>query len=1215
MASTDDRTTPTPTAAAPAAADRVSLQPLPAPKPPVAPERVARRRRALDGVLVALVLLFAFECALFPAANSDFFMHAAVGRAISTGVPLSVDPFAFTTAGVYWVNHNWLYDLAVWAIYSIPEVGGVLLVVLKALAIAALAELMLRSARPPGRSLWIPAACVGLAILVLSARVFLQPVCVSYLFLGLTFWLLRRPRLFDKRTAGVPGRRAEAPARPLWSLWLLPPLFALWVNLDGWFLLGPAVVALYLLGEALQVWIVPGDDGPAPGELRTLTLALVVGVAACLLNPFHYHAFVLPAQLGFTEAGELLRDDIQFKTTFLSPFDNDPNLGYTYLHSNVGLSVAGVAYFPLALFGAASFGLSLWAGKLNLSRLLVWASFFALSALHMRAIPFFAVIGGPIMALNFLDFAAARSGTAATRGGAARWAVGGRLLTAFAVVVLLVVGWTGWLQARPQEQRRVGWTVEPDASLRAAAQQIAAWRRDGLLQGDVHWFNDSPEVLNYMAWYCPGERGFFDQRLALYDRNVVAEYLQVRKSLDSHQEKEAGWRKVFRPHDVRFLFHFDIDPQRTSSPIRRLFEGGKEWPLAFQSGRALIFGWRADPAKAGKPDDPFLAPEINDEVKAFGPEAVRAPEPPARAPQPRQWWTILWSAPPLRPPEAYDAAVHLTRFDSQRPAYAARNRVLWDDRWSRRREAMTDPSPTTVLRDTTPTALASLVGTAGGPFGADSILPFGIRLLIVGALPKNLPPQWEGGPKTNEEKLGYQLLQPNDFSFDAAPPAELHLAIRAARRALVADPDDPATHLRLAQAYMLLLQETREGPASESSVLAKQVRFAQAAAALRHALDPNFTLPYPLSLQARQVAYVLFKEQGFKDVAVAHLKEKLRILKEESRSPEEPPAQFQERMSKFSQDLTAIEDNLKQDLDKFELRSSGKSTLEKAQLAMEYGLSEQALELLLHAPPKDLNDASGRPVGLLLEYTLLLQIGRVEEAAEALSDKEKELRSQFELLPEQRLPTYPWLKTLAAAATGDYAEADRRLEEMQKELSKNYRLAAMLRELMQENDKSDVAQELNVPTASALLVGWLVLREAPNAAGMPWQLYNQVPLKLTPQARPLPATREILLALSSSELTATMGQEADATTVRGWLALEAGDVKAARGHFEKALALGWPPRRWLPLFSPLAAGNAWDAAALAAVAQASASSDVLQFHARPLALLSLEWMDAAPAPR
>src|SRR5205814_1488913 len=104
---------------------------------PPSPERFAQTLFRLDAVLVVLVLLFAFLVASFPVYHGDFFLHAATGRLIAQGkYTFGEDPFTFTAPG-RWVNHSWLYDFIIYAVYQIPRIGGAAVVVLKALLILA----------------------------------------------------------------------------------------------------------------------------------------------------------------------------------------------------------------------------------------------------------------------------------------------------------------------------------------------------------------------------------------------------------------------------------------------------------------------------------------------------------------------------------------------------------------------------------------------------------------------------------------------------------------------------------------------------------------------------------------------------------------------------------------------------------------------------------------------------------------------------------------------------------------------------------------------------------------------------------------------------------------------------------------------------------------------------------------------------------------------
>ena len=122
---------------------------------PRATERSPKRpSRLAEIVLAVLVLTFAFLAASFVAQRRFL---AAPGDRPSAGPWavrsfLQTDPFAYTTAGVSWVNHAWLLDRIAYLLYR--ENADAWLVVLKAAMIAALAGFMLLIRRP-GKPGWV----------------------------------------------------------------------------------------------------------------------------------------------------------------------------------------------------------------------------------------------------------------------------------------------------------------------------------------------------------------------------------------------------------------------------------------------------------------------------------------------------------------------------------------------------------------------------------------------------------------------------------------------------------------------------------------------------------------------------------------------------------------------------------------------------------------------------------------------------------------------------------------------------------------------------------------------------------------------------------------------------------------------------------------------------------------------------------------------------
>src|SRR5262249_45501347 len=79
----------------------------PSASPPVGPSSpLAPRPSPLDALLAVSVCALAFLLASTPSRNSDLWLHLASGRSLLQGqARLGADPFASTTAGVFWVNH------------------------------------------------------------------------------------------------------------------------------------------------------------------------------------------------------------------------------------------------------------------------------------------------------------------------------------------------------------------------------------------------------------------------------------------------------------------------------------------------------------------------------------------------------------------------------------------------------------------------------------------------------------------------------------------------------------------------------------------------------------------------------------------------------------------------------------------------------------------------------------------------------------------------------------------------------------------------------------------------------------------------------------------------------------------------------------------------------------------------------------------------------
>src|SRR5579875_935846 len=265
------------------------------------------QRRSFDLVLMGVILVFAFLASSFAVRNSDFWLHLASGRLLAEGqYRFGVDPFAFTSENRYWANHAWLFDWSLYLLYSRfgEHVGGAVLVVLKALLMSLLALVSVKIGRTDRGHGWA-AACTLLAVLAMSPRLLLHSTLLSYVLLGLTLGLLCRP-----------GESTPSFSRQVRHYAPLLLVFVLWVNVDGWFLLGPLLAALFWLGDRL---LPSRGDGerlqPTPAWLWP------AGLAVCLINPHHLHAFTLPTEL--LPLPEALQHDAHFASLHVSPWHKE----------------------------------------------------------------------------------------------------------------------------------------------------------------------------------------------------------------------------------------------------------------------------------------------------------------------------------------------------------------------------------------------------------------------------------------------------------------------------------------------------------------------------------------------------------------------------------------------------------------------------------------------------------------------------------------------------------------------------------------------------------------------------------------------------------------------------------------------------------------------------------------------------------------------------
>ncbi|MEA3375488.1 MAG: hypothetical protein U9R72_04745 [Chloroflexota bacterium] len=215
--------------------------------------RLSTRRLA-----TAVLFIAVFAMAVRAPADTDTWWHLQAGRVtLEQGRILQTDLFSHTRYGSPWVNHSWLSQVILYELFDRFSYAGL--------------------------GVWM-----GLVVTAAFAFVYMQMeggvftrgfILVLAAATSAVIWSAR-PQLFSfLLTAAVAYVLYLFKWKQINRLWILPPLFALWVNLHAGYALGFMVLAAFVAGEILNHLLasfLPTDD-PA---VSWRGIGLVVGITA-----------------------------------------------------------------------------------------------------------------------------------------------------------------------------------------------------------------------------------------------------------------------------------------------------------------------------------------------------------------------------------------------------------------------------------------------------------------------------------------------------------------------------------------------------------------------------------------------------------------------------------------------------------------------------------------------------------------------------------------------------------------------------------------------------------------------------------------------------------------------------------------------------------------------------------------------------------------------
>jgi len=213
-----------------------------------------------DWLYLGLVLFFILTIAfLLPVTPNDYWWYVRIGRdTLQSGAIPAVDALSYTQSGQPVVYHSWLSAVLFWLLY---RAGGLPLTFLaRGVALALAYALVWSLARQAGSGAKLAGLLTLLAALASSNNWSMRPQIFAYPLFALALCALYRWE----------GGRTK-------TVWLLPVICLLWVNLHGSFVL------LFLLAGAALVF--------GKGNRKALALALGASLAVTLLNPRGFGAW------------------------------------------------------------------------------------------------------------------------------------------------------------------------------------------------------------------------------------------------------------------------------------------------------------------------------------------------------------------------------------------------------------------------------------------------------------------------------------------------------------------------------------------------------------------------------------------------------------------------------------------------------------------------------------------------------------------------------------------------------------------------------------------------------------------------------------------------------------------------------------------------------------------------------------------------------------
>jgi tetratricopeptide (TPR) repeat protein len=491
-------------------------------------------------LLTTLFFILVAAFSVHKLVNFDIWWHLKAGEWIFTNHSVPRASIFSGTAQYPWIDVHWLFQLISYLVYKTSGVNGLILT--KTVVLLCAFGVLFKTCARDNNWLIAIAACL-IAVLVSNNRFFVRPEIITLLFVACYLYILDRFKYDDMN-----------------YLWVLPVIQVFWSNMHGLAVIGPVILAAYLIGELVS-WKMQlpyeWNDEFSVTFRRYRKLVIVTGlvIIGWFITPYMHDGMLLPVKLFRHFTGDVFSNTITEFQPLLSA-----RLLDTY-----------TVWFTITMMLVTVISFIYNYRKLSITNAILFIGFTVLALSAMRNTALFAFVAAPVLTYNFANgsFPGIKSGF--------NKKLVGLVETILIGLVILLITWsviTNRYYIRNADMKEFGFGVSKIVYPEGAADFIIK----NNLAGNM--FN-SVASGGYMIWKCgPGRPVFIDGRLELYSSEFYSAYLKA-------IQNEQAWNELSAKYSINYVVLKFGFPD-AANLIRMLYVSNK-WKLVFYDDNSVVF--------------------------------------------------------------------------------------------------------------------------------------------------------------------------------------------------------------------------------------------------------------------------------------------------------------------------------------------------------------------------------------------------------------------------------------------------------------------------------------------------------------------------------------------------------------------------------------------------------------------------------------------------